>query len=60
MTESELDFVLRKAFEQIAEEEYKRDMENAQKNNYKFSKEHERKMKKLFRDISKGRTPKSK
>ena len=46
----------------MIEEEYKKDMEEAKEleKNIHFSKEHEKKMKKIFKDIAKGKTPKAK
>lgn len=60
MTEKEFDELIKKACEQIAEKEYKEDMRKAKEmeNKIHFSKEHEKKMKKIFKDIAEGKTPK--
>ena len=57
-TEKEFDELIRRAFEQIAEDEYQEFLkqEKKWKKNppFQFSKEHERKMNQMFKDFAKG------
>ena len=56
MTKSEFDHLIKEALEMYMKEENERmEKELAKMDEVKFSKRHERRMKKLFRDLRKGK-----